>query len=346
VLASVATLVLFSSGKANDSHPCVSEYCDMQNSLFGWILNNGGEISQKIQFSTGPDPQWTIRGIFATQDISQGETILSLPPNLQICNPSMCDVVHQLTDELKKGGQSYWAPYIAAMDEHDVDIPAVWSDEEMSLLQGLYPFDWTRHTYWFINECNGDMSDAAAVRAMLLVVARSHGKENAACMSPLYDALNHDNARLNTMTQHGEGDFLLIRATRDIAAGEQVYNTFGQDGVGRFFRDYGFITQRPHKWEFMDSQQRLVTFLIVDDADDTLAIDVNPDRNHYQINLPDFFEEVRRQLEYLFANEPVPSENMMQNRVNMAMTYRQEYIRALELLHMYLESQIAGAGEM
>jgi hypothetical protein len=314
----------------------------MQNKLFGWILSNGGIIS-KIQISTGPDPAWSIRGLFATQNIIRGETFLSLPPDLRICASNLCDIVDTLSNEFKKGrNDTYWAPYIAVINEYDPDIPAVWSEEELSLLHGLYPFDWTRHTNWFVNNCHGDMNDPSAVRAMVMAIARTHGMNDKACMSPVFDLLSHDTIKHNIDIEFNN-DVMYVRAGINIAAGEQLFLSYGDQNVGRFLRDYGFLNPRPHRWEFLDSQHRVVSFVIVEKTDDTLWIDSNPDRHFYQRNIQNYKAEVFRQLEYLLTHLPTPTDNMKPERVKMALTYRQEFIRSLELLYEHLEMHTARA---
>jgi hypothetical protein len=182
--------------------PCKAPFCELQHSLFGWVEQNGGYIHPSLELSTGQNPNWKIRGLFSTTFIPEGEVLVSLPQDILLCafpdnttkwgDKRQCHLIYKLVEELKKGEQSRYWPYLSSMDDHEIDIPAVWSHEERQLLSGLYPTDWTRHTKWFESACDGNLNDPVAVRAMLLMVARSHGvRDDGSCLSPIYDVMNH-----------------------------------------------------------------------------------------------------------------------------------------------------------
>jgi hypothetical protein len=62
-------------------------------------------------------------------------------------------------------------------------------------------------------------------------------------MSPFYDSLNHANGNFVNTVNHQDGDEFQKLASQPIAAGQQVFNSFGEADVGRLFRDYGFMMQ-------------------------------------------------------------------------------------------------------
>ena len=342
-------IILLKSFTVMASSPlCTGNFCELQNMLFDWIRQNGGEVSEKVEFSTGSDPAWNIRGIFAIEDIEEGETILKLNKNLHVCRPNMCEVVVDIAEELRKGAASYWLPYLKSMEDHEADIPNIWTDEERGLFHGLYPQDWTRHTEWFEAVCEGRLDDPHTVRALVLVVARSHGLGDDSCMSPFYDALNHDNTLLNTFIDFEDG-IMLIRASQRIGAGQQVFNTFGDQGVGRFVRDYGFVPARPHVWEFIGRDGKEYSFHLIENDHGFLDINPNPNGNDHQNDLQHYLAEITEHLHALLEYDPFQIENvsaMRESRVNLARSYRAEYVYGLQVARQALYSQLTGNSEM
>jgi hypothetical protein len=320
-------------------YACQENFCSIQNELYEWLIFHGATISEKVEISTGPDPDWTIRGLFATRDIEAGEIIAALPANVRICGQTMCDLVYFLSEQLKFSNQSN--PFIKAVSQHDIDsIPSAWTDDERSLLSNLYPTDWTRHITWFVEACNGDTNDSTQFRAALLVVAHSHEFESetrSSCMSPLYDLLNHDMVGYNTALEVIDGDVLIVKAVKNVPAGNQLFYGYGEQGVGRFLRDYGFVPKQ-HKWEFLDSKGRVNSF-IVDKVGEEIWLDSNPDNQRHQSKdfETEFLIEVQIHLLELLDSQPLPNSSMKESRVNVALSYRQQYINALKILQKYLE---------
>jgi hypothetical protein len=183
--------------------PCKATFCESQHSLFGWVEQNGGYIHPSLELSTGQNPDLNVRGLFSTASIPQGEVLVSLPKDVLLCafvppdttdwaSVSKCHLIYKLVEELNTGEHSRFWPYLSFMGEQEIDVPAVWSHEELQLLSGLYPTDWTHRTEWFESACDGNLDDPVSVRAMLLVQARAHGVgDNGMCLSPIYDAMNH-----------------------------------------------------------------------------------------------------------------------------------------------------------
>jgi len=66
--------------------PCIHEYCEKQHTIFEWVEANGGYVNPNVQITVGSDPNWSIRGAFATAPIERSETIFQIPKNLSLCH--------------------------------------------------------------------------------------------------------------------------------------------------------------------------------------------------------------------------------------------------------------------
>ncbi len=71
---------------------------ELQSLLFNWIRSNGGYINEKLEFSTGSNPDWTIRGIFTKEDIANNEVLFEIPHHLELCHVDNCHLFHNRRD--------------------------------------------------------------------------------------------------------------------------------------------------------------------------------------------------------------------------------------------------------
>ena len=75
--------------------------------------------------------------------------------------------------------------------------------------------------------------------------------ETKAAMVPIYDLYNGRNGKYNNMKTIGHvGREYKIIASRDIMAGEQIYNTYGNRGTPVTFTNFGFVEDYPQRWTF------------------------------------------------------------------------------------------------
>ena len=347
--SSLLSFSSFLSFALSDRPPCNHSFCDLQNSLFSWIESNGGYINPKVELSTGPDPNWRVRGVFTTSQLEVGEKIFSLTPNLQICDTNMCELVNKVRNELVKAEESFWWPYISAMEDHLVDIPSIWNEQERSILNDLAPNDWQRHLVWFEQVCGGDVRDAHHLRSMLLVVARSNGNDSQACMSPFYDSLNHANGNLVNTDNFWNGENFEKIANQVIGEGQQVFNSFGLSDVGRLFRDYGFISQYPRLWTFTGVDGQEYAFECFDE-NGLMIIDINPYDSPHQQHPESLANQLTLHLNELTNNPPVEfsedDPNLDPWRHRIAREYRAEYLHAMTTALEACNSQIASMGEI
>merc|ERR1712107_16092 len=158
-----------------------------------------------------------------------------------------CLLPEKLYAEMLLGRCSKYWPYLKVLQDHDIMLPNMWAPAERQLLNALPPKDWSRHTVWWSSECGGNLSDPIAVRALLIKVARA----DVNALTPVYDMFNHRSGNWhNTRTEWKRGKFVQMFTTRDIKAGEQLYNHFGGQADGDILRDYGFLEQSPYVVRF------------------------------------------------------------------------------------------------
>jgi hypothetical protein len=303
------------------------------NELFDWVRAMGGFVDPRLELSTGPDPAWNVRGVFATAPIAEGEELARVPADAQICHPDMCGLIRLLRDELSKKADSKYWPYIKTMATHEIDYPNVWTDEERGLLVGLQPTDWTRHTEWFETECWPALReekqastnrhdilspDPLTWRALHLYVARITSVLGRNCFVPIYDAMNHRNGpEQNTAWSSHNTRHVHIRVTQSIVAGQQLWNSFG-NGAGRMLRDYGFIEQNPSDWSI---EENGITCAWTLTEQDELDWEESPEQCLSM--LQKHMSSVRPM--------PDPTPTMRPTRVAMARQYRENYITSLRM---------------
>mmetsp|Transcript_26658 Transcript_26658/g.38211 ORF Transcript_26658/g.38211 Transcript_26658/m.38211 type:complete len:350 (-) Transcript_26658:3829-4878(-) len=312
---------------------------DKWYSLVKWIDENDGYVNPKLELSTGSDPSWKIRGVFATAPIEEDETLVLIPPELRFCYDYTCDVIEALAEEIRLlAKESFWWPYLSLLEDHDVDLPSWWTEEELELLSGLYPTDWTRHAEYFESECrNIDFSDPIDLRAVQLYQARSKVTEDGSeetCLIPVYDSINHGSLEdQNYVTFHGKRTIKLF-STQDIKAGAQLWNNYGQDDMGRLFRDYGYISSTyPKTW-----------ILVEKDDGSEISIQMESENKISSViqgGGSDTYDTIVNLLSYVMNNEPAGiqqrSATMNPKRHALAVEYRKQYIQALEAAVEYMQ---------
>lgn len=232
--------------------------------LFEWFRSKGGYIHPFLELSTGPDPSWEVRGVFATGDIQPDERLIEAPPHLQICGDDTCSTIHQLLDEFEKGNTSEWWPYLEVLLDHDLDtIPCAWTLEQQDWLEGAGDLrSWS--TADQLRECGLLNPSLLENKVVGLVGARSAGVAERTCMIPVYDMFNHRNGRSwNSSPNVTEQSGLQLLSFGQISKNEQVFNSFGYFTHDIFWR-YGFIEQPARSWTFVFDGQEFL-FAIEDD---------------------------------------------------------------------------------
>ncbi|KAH8083916.1 TauD/TfdA-like taurine catabolism dioxygenase [Aureococcus anophagefferens] len=139
---------------------------------------------------------------------------------------------------------------LARIPCYDPALPDAWSS--LDNVAKLPPRDWRRHSAWFDAKCRpGGAADGADDRALHLVVGRAGAGQGVHFMAPLYDLYNHRNGRHhNTRVHVDAGVEVKVVAHREIAAGEELYNSYGRSAPD-MFRDYGFVEADPQTWDLV-----------------------------------------------------------------------------------------------
>jgi hypothetical protein len=224
------------------------------------------------------------------------------------------------------------------MEDHALDLPHTWTDEERELLSGLYPSDLASNSA--LPLCNSlNMSEETYVRALQLVVARSVGNEESVCMVPLFDSINHGQQGYENCAITGLEEGGSIHATDDIAEHQQLFDTFGNNAFFRLFRDYGFFSPYPRLWVFEDDSGREISFKI-HETDEGYDFDFNPNNEPYQNDVNYLYNAITIHLSSVFATEPLGfklnSSTVNANRYNTASAFRKEYIEAFQIASDHL----------
>lgn len=85
-------------------------------------------------------------------------------------------------------------------------------------------------------------------------------------MVPMADMLNHKTGYNNARLFH-ETDSLQMRAIKDIAEGEQIYNTYGDLCNADLLRKYGFADDK-NEFDIVELDGKLVVEVCCPDADE------------------------------------------------------------------------------
>jgi len=233
-------------------------------SLVTWFRSHGGIIDDRVKI--GYDEKG-IRGTIATDFIPADTLLMHAPSSIMLNSDDggrdQCNQIAKVVEELNKGEASKWHEYFSFDDSLGSRIPSQWDDRAhpegrtgraMMELQGLPPSGEThRHINWYKAYClEGRDEEVSEVewRALLIAMTRSSDRG----LIPMYDLMNHHNGLINTRLAVDDAGFSVIAAT-DIAANEQIYNTYARSGWESsvdVFTTYGFVEDYPQIWRWAD----------------------------------------------------------------------------------------------
>ena len=268
------------------------------DALISWLKESKGVWNPSIEMRRADPSDPTSRfGMFANKDIVEGAILIHIPQSMLLDsreeNPKgmECGTVHNLIEQFGLKDESKYAPYVNYLldTQPPGQLPSAWSeagkrlfnlalvggddkDGEQAALPPGAPTNWVTpvtlppgapttwvDTFWH-GTCKGS-KDPLHEHASLLVVQRNWDD----LLIPLFDMMNHRNGHwYNTISNevHG-GEPVVIKARRDIKAGEELYNSYNMcsDCYGRMtdygtpeiLRDYGFVEEYPHTWLFDDA---------------------------------------------------------------------------------------------
>lgn len=275
LLTALTIALIGQTGASSPSSTFVQQSSDGANALIEFIEQNGGTVNPKQEIrNVDPSDPTSLRGVFATDDIKNGERLLFVPWDIVMTSPDddMCKLVFSIRRELELGSESKYGPYVEILNERrdQTGIPGVYSPQGYQLYEQVIgdhlnnSIDAKRHLKWYHSKCKGGQDvgdfDALALEAALLAITRSAGglgpsEQETAMMIPFYDMYNHrlgswKNASMKTNNVDGGVE---VVATRDIAKGEEIHDEYRNEDdadVSTLFRDYGFVPQTPQFFTF------------------------------------------------------------------------------------------------
>jgi len=235
--------------------------------------------------------------VVATEDIARGELLVQVPWShiLKSANDTLddevgwyCGTAHALAEEMRKGADSFYAPYVTYLnDEPDRQLTHQYSPRAKAVLHqiiGLHNDEFLRspvfhrdaadaqrlqpegiadslEDHWF-GTCRADRSDEIATKAASMVIQRADDF----ILIPAYDAYNHRNNDkhnqkhyTNARTLTTPHNYHQTFALRDIAKGEQIFISYNMCeqctgrkrayfGTAEMYREYGFVEWFPQRW--------------------------------------------------------------------------------------------------
>jgi len=168
-----------------------------------------------------------------------------------------------------------------------------------------------------------------------------------------------------------EGGNVILTAWHDIAEGEQLVIDYGDDSVGRLFRDYAFINQAyPRVWLFGNTETvdeigigykvdenntnnlvfNLERFKTEGPIHGSLVYRLEPRDHPDKKSIAPMLETLKEYLALAIASEPVGvkerSATIKPERHAIAVEYRRQYVEALEAAISHLESEMRKDDEL
>jgi hypothetical protein len=196
------------------------------------LRRKGGYVDPRLRVGM---TSYGVRGIIAAEDIPEGTVLVYAPERAMLAAPpasgdtDTCELVKVILTELRKGNSSEWWPYLRFDGSLGANLPATWTDEELSELQNLPPYGPRLYLDWYETECRPGVkyADLEDLEKQALWMQITRGADVG--LWPVYDLTNHNNGALNTDTRYpaGSTDGLNMVATVAIPAGHEVTNTYG-----------------------------------------------------------------------------------------------------------------------
>jgi hypothetical protein len=200
--------------------------------IAGMLQRKGGYVDPRLRVGM---TSYGVRGLFATEDIPAGTVLVYAPERAMLAAPpasgdsDTCELIKVILTELRKGNASEWWPYLRFDGSLGANLPATWTDEELSELQNLPPYGPRLYLDWYETECRPGVKYAELddVEKQALWMQITRGADVG--LFPVYDLTNHNNGALNTECHYpaGSQDGLNMVAKVPIAAGHEVTNTYG-----------------------------------------------------------------------------------------------------------------------
>lgn len=238
-----------------------------------WLRSKNGKFSEKLFFERfNPKDSSSPYTLFAAEDISKDEALIIVPQSSMLTAHGTCDTVDMLLEEVEKGEESDYYPYINHLfgdESKRGKIPVSWSDAGKNILdkvigEGVEPQNYDQQRIEeFCEDVPEDVEDVSKLEqdAFLFVVSRSRDD----AMIPFYDMIYHRNGKWRNVevTSINAGKDIKMYAHRDIKAGEQLYLSYNECDNGcqgmkyryltpTILGDHGFVEQYPRRFDLVE----------------------------------------------------------------------------------------------
>jgi histone-lysine N-methyltransferase SETD3 len=161
-----------------------------------------------------------------------------------------------LLQEKSKGTGSFFYPYIDMLPKSYRHMPALFSEEELSHLQGSFSLpeitrlrqgaQWEYRQMCLAVPAFAQFPPEEYFWARLVVITRvfgiTVGQVSTSALVPLADMLNHKRPPETHWTFSNMLNCFTIKALKGLTQGEQVYDSYGRKSNADFFLNYGFLS--------------------------------------------------------------------------------------------------------
>uniref|UniRef100_A0A7S1VGT3 SET domain-containing protein n=2 Tax=Grammatophora oceanica TaxID=210454 RepID=A0A7S1VGT3_9STRA len=273
-------LMLMGSVSANEMEHAVAQ--------IEWLEKRGGYFNPKLSFAPLGSLPSAAKGVFTTEDIKQGETLLVLPQSAILGSGKesferdhdFCETARNLLRQYRLGEKSEYWPYVNHVFSNNIRgrLPSQWSDEGKELLKFIKTDDlkpWKPTGVSYRGRCkDDDYEDPLIEDAYFITLSRSWDDK----LLPVYDMMSHRNGNWTNVDSNSahRGKDIVVFAVRDVKAGEQMYLSYNECsdcenyaytyGLPDLVKDYGFVEQYPQRWIFPGPGKPMVFDLDVKDG--------------------------------------------------------------------------------
>ena len=229
-------------------------------------INDGSDEMRGVHALTNLPPQAIIVSIplrcLITVEMGQntpiGRKILS--SDLELDAPKhIFLMIYLLWDRAVHGNNSFFAPYYAVLPKRLRNMPIFWSQDELQMLKGSHLLSQISdrvhaitRDYHSVCSVAPEFASIATLEeftwARAIVCSRNFGLmingRRTSALVPHADMLNHHRPRETKWTFCEDSQCFTITTLREIGAGEQVYDSYGQKCNHRFLLNYGFCVEK------------------------------------------------------------------------------------------------------
>ena len=245
-----------SEDQDQDQHPPEQGTANGEVLLIDWLRSKpGGFVSDKIGYVQTPlqDANHDRNGgLFALQDVAEGEILLKIPQSAMIGNygaddddeeddkQDLCFTAYELINEYHKGNASAYAPYVQYIYHHQTQRSPVsdWSSQGKSLLTKLVGRELPLHKNLAallekeqednsFQEICGGSGDPMEEEAWRILKVQSWDD----ILLPVFDLANHRNGQWHNMDHHFVTMFEIVQDKTD-DSGDDEEEEEGEEEAG------------------------------------------------------------------------------------------------------------------